>query len=192
MKYYSTKNKNYKVSFRDAVLRGISPEGGLFMPEEISEFDANFFKNIPELSLKEIAFRVSEKLFGSDIITSDLENIVDSSITFDAPLVQLSKNINVLELFRGPTLAFKDFGARFMANTISYLNRNSDKEVNILVATSGDTGSAVANGFYKVDGINVILLYPSEKVSKIQEQQLTTLGENITALEILGTFDDCQ
>ena len=192
MKYYSTKNKNYKVSFRDAVLTGISPDGGLFMPEEISEFDANFFKNISELSLKEIAFGVSEKLFGSDIKTSDLEKIVNASITFDAPLVQISCNINVLELFHGPTLAFKDFGARFMANTISYLNRNSDKEVNILVATSGDTGSAVANGFYKVDGINVILLYPSEKVSKIQEQQLTTLGENITALEILGTFDDCQ
>ena len=192
MKYYSTKNKSYKVSFRDAVLKGIAPDGGLFMPDNIPQFEDDFFNNISELSFKEIAFLVAKELFSSDIETVELKKIIDSSITFDAPLVRLLDNINVLELFHGPTLAFKDFGARFMANTVAYLNRNSDKEINILVATSGDTGSAVANGFYKVDGINVVLLYPSEKVSKIQEQQLTTLGENITALEILGTFDDCQ
>lgn len=192
MRYYSTKNKNYKISFRDAVLKGIAPDGGLFMPEEIPEFEMNFFKNVSDLSLKEIAFLVSKKLFGSDIKIIDLESIVDSSITFDAPLVQLSDNINILELFHGQTLAFKDFGARFMANTVAYLNRNEDKEINILVATSGDTGSAVANGFFNVDKINVVLLYPSKKVSKIQEQQLTTLGKNITTLEVKGTFDDCQ
>ncbi len=192
MKYYSTKNKNFKVSFRDAVLKGIAPDGGLFMPEEIPEFEENFFKNISDLSLKEIAFLVSKKIFGSDIETIELKNIIDSSITFDAPLVNISDNINILELFHGPTLAFKDFGARFMANTVACLNRDEEKEINILVATSGDTGSAVANGFFKVDGINVVLLYPSKKVSKIQEQQLTTLGENITALEVHGTFDDCQ
>lgn len=192
MKYYSTKNKNFTVSFRDAVLKGIAPDGGLFMPEKIPAFEADFFKNISELSLKEIAFLVSKKLFGPDVETIDLKKIIDSSITFDAPLVSISKNINILELFHGPTLAFKDFGARFMANTIAFLNRNEYKEINILVATSGDTGSAVANGFFKVDGINVVLLYPSEKVSKIQEQQLATLGENITVLEVRGTFDDCQ
>ena len=192
MKYYSTNNKNNKVSFSDAVLKGIAPDGGLYMPEEIPIFGEDFFKNISELSFKEIAFLVSRKLFSPDIDTIELKNIIDSSITFDAPLARLSDNINVLELFHGPTLAFKDFGARFMANTVAYLNRNKDKEITILVATSGDTGSAVANGFFKVDGIKVVLLYPSEKVSKIQEQQLTTLGENITALEVLGTFDDCQ
>jgi len=138
MKYYSTKNKNFKVSFRDAVLKGIAPDGGLFMPEEIPEFEENFFKNISDLSLKEIAFLVSKKIFGSDIETIELKNIIDSSITFDAPLVNISDNINILELFHGPTLAFKDFGARFMANTVACLNRDEEKEINILVATSGD------------------------------------------------------
>ena len=192
MKYYSTENKSYQVSFRDAVLNGIAPNSGLFMPEEIPQFDDDFFNNISELSFKEIAFLVSKKLFGSDIDSAELKKILDLSITFDAPLAKLSENLNVLELFHGPTLAFKDFGARFMANTVAYLKRNEDNEITILVATSGDTGSAVANGFFKIDGINVVLLYPSEKVSKIQEQQLTTLGENVTALEILGTFDNCQ
>ena len=162
------------------------------MPSEIKVLPEDFFKNIFKYSFKEISFLIADNLFNSDIPKSELENIINSSITFEAPLVPLNRKINILELFHGPTLAFKDFGARFMANTLAYLNKNSNKEITILVATSGDTGSAVANGFYDVDGINVTLLYPSNKVSKIQEQQLTTLDKNITALEVLGTFDDCQ
>lgn len=192
MKYYSTNNKNNKVSFKDAVINGLADDGGLFMPSEIMRIHDSFFENISRYSFKEISFYVAGKLINSDLPKAELENIINSSITFNAPLVSLNKQINILELFHGPTLAFKDFGARFMANTLSYLNKNSNKGITVLVATSGDTGSAVANGFYNVDGINVILLYPSEKVSNIQEQQLTTLDKNITALEVLGTFDDCQ
>jgi threonine synthase len=192
MKYYSTNNKNNTVSFKEAVIKGIPEDGGLFMPSEIRKLPEHFFENISKYSFKEISFFAAQNLFNSDIPKSELEKIIDSAITFDAPLVSLNNQIKILELFHGPTLAFKDFGARFMANILSYLNKSSDKEITILVATSGDTGSAVANGFYNIDGINVILLYPSNKVSKIQEQQLTTLDKNITALEILGTFDDCQ
>ncbi len=192
MKFYSTNRKTKDVTFKEAVLKGIADDGGLFMPEEIPLLDKSFFEKISSLSLKEIAFNVTKNLLVSDISEQEIEKIINAAITFNAPLVQLSDNKFILELFHGPTLAFKDFGARFMANVMSYLNKDSDKEVTILVATSGDTGSAVANGFYNVEGINVILLYPSEKVSKIQEQQLTTIDGNITALEILGTFDDCQ
>ena len=192
MKYYSTNNKNNIVSFREAVLKGLPDDGGLFMPLEIKKMPENFFESISEYSFKDISFLAAHNLFNPDIPKTELENIINSTITFDAPLASLNKQINILELFHGPTLAFKDFGARFMANTLVYLNKNSNKEITILVATSGDTGSAVANGFYNVEGVNVILLYPSNKVSKIQEQQLTTLDKNITALEILGTFDDCQ
>ncbi len=192
MKYYSTNNKNNIVSFKEAVIKGIPEDGGLFMPSEIGKLPEHFFENISNYSFKDISFLAADNLFNSDIPKSELEKIINSTITFDAPLVSLNNQLNILELFHGPTLAFKDFGARFMANTLSYLNKSSNKEITILVATSGDTGSAVANGFYDVDGVNVILLYPSNKVSKIQEQQLTTLDKNITALEILGTFDDCQ
>ncbi len=165
MKYYSTNNKNNKVSFKDAVINGLADDGGLFMPSEIMRIHDSFFENISRYSFKEISFYVAGKLINSDLPKAELENIINSSITFDAPLVSLNKQINILELFHGPTLAFKDFGARFMANTLSYLNKNSNKGITVLVATSGDTGSAVANGFYNVDGINVILLYPSKKVS---------------------------
>jgi threonine synthase len=192
MKYYSTNNKNNLVSFREAVINGLADDGGLFMPSEILKMPGEFFEKISKYSFKEISLLAAGKLINSDLPEVELENIINSSITFDAPLVSLNKQINILELFHGPTLAFKDFGSRFMANTLSYLNRNSGKGITILVATSGDTGSAVANGFYNVEGINVILLYPSNKVSNIQEQQLTTLDKNITALEVLGTFDDCQ
>ncbi len=192
MKLYSTNNKNYLVSFKEAVLKGIADDGGLFMPLELKKFDSKFFNNISSLQFNELAYLVSNHLLYDEIPAEDLKNIVDAAISFDAPIVNLNDELGILELFHGPTLAFKDFGARFMANTMSYFNREAKKDIVILVATSGDTGSAVANGFYKVDGIKVVLLYPSKKVSKIQEQQLTTLDENITALEVEGTFDDCQ
>ncbi len=192
MKFYSTNNKNNIVTFREAVLKGIAVDAGLFMPAEIPKLPSNFFNIIDTLSFKEISFIAAKQILGQDLSDKILSEIINSSITFDAPLIKLNNELNILELFHGPTLAFKDFGARFMANVMAYLNKDSDKEITILVATSGDTGSAVANGFYKVDGIKVILLYPSQKVSKIQEQQLTTLGENVTALEVQGTFDDCQ
>ena len=192
MNYYSTNNKNYKVSFREAVVKGLSPDGGLFIPEQISQLDDLFFKNINKLSIQEIGFEVAKQFVKDEISNTDLKNIIDDAINFDAPLVKLDENISILELFHGPTLAFKDFGARFMARTLSHFLQNSNQEVNILVATSGDTGSAVASGFYGIEGINVFLLYPSGKVSGIQEKQLTTFDKNITALEIDGTFDDCQ
>jgi threonine synthase len=192
MKFYSINNKNDIVSFKEAVLKGIADDGGLFMPSEIPKLENNFIQDISKIPFKEISFTVAKNLLKDDLPDNVLLKIVDSAINFDAPVVPLDDNTNVLELFHGPTLAFKDFGARFMAETMSYLNKDSDKEIVILVATSGDTGSAVANGFYKINGIKVVLLYPGGKVSRIQEQQLTTLGENITALEVDGTFDDCQ
>jgi threonine synthase len=192
MKFYSTNNKNNIVSFKEAVLKGIADDGGLFMPSELPKLPGSFIKNISDIPFKEISFTVAKNLLNEELPDVVLSKIINSAINFDAPVVPLDEKTNILELFHGPTLAFKDFGARFMAETMSYLNKDSDKEVVILVATSGDTGSAVANGFYKVDGIRVVLLYPGGKVSKIQEQQLTTLGENITALEVEGTFDDCQ
>jgi len=192
MKYYSTNNKNYKVSFQEAVTKGLSPDGGLFMPEYIPQLENSFLRNLDKYSIQEIGFEVAKLFVEDEIPTADLKNIIDDAINFDAPLVSLDENISILELFHGPTLAFKDFGARFMARTMSYFLRNSNVEVNILVATSGDTGSAVASGFYGIEGIKVFLLYPSGKVSDIQEKQLTTFDKNITALEIDGTFDDCQ
>ena len=173
-------------------MKGLSPDGGLFMPEFIHPFDDSFFNSISKLSIQEIGFEVAKQFVAEEIPTHELKNIINNAINFDAPLIDLDDNISILELFHGPTLAFKDFGARFMARTMSYFLRNSNEEVNILVATSGDTGSAVASGFYGVKGINVFLLYPSGKVSTIQEKQLTTFDKNITALEIEGTFDDCQ
>jgi len=192
MKFYSTNNKDNIVSFKHAVLNGIADDGGLFMPSVLPKLPDSFIKNISDISFKEISNTVANNLLSEDLPEDVLAKIVNSSINFDAPVVPLNEKIGILELFHGPTLAFKDFGARFMAETMSYLNKDSDKEIVILVATSGDTGSAVANGFYKIDGIKVVLLYPGGKVSKIQEQQLTTLGENVTALEVDGTFDDCQ
>lgn len=173
-------------------MKGLSPDGGLFMPEFIHQLDDSFFNSISKLSIQEIGLEVAKQFVADEIPTHELKNIIDDAINFDAPLVELDDNISILELFHGPTLAFKDFGARFMARTMRYFLRDSDEEVNILVATSGDTGSAVASGFYDVEGINVYLLYPSGKVSSIQEKQLTTFDKNITALEIEGTFDDCQ
>jgi threonine synthase len=192
MNYYSTNNKNLKVSLREAVIQGLAPDNGLYMPESIPTLPSSFFESLHKLSFQEIGFQVAKNLIGNDIPTSELKRIVDHTIQFDAPLVEIEKNIFSLELFHGPTLAFKDFGARFLSGLLGYFANQQDKEITILVATSGDTGSAVANGFYNVPGTKVIVLYPSGKVSDIQEKQFTTLGGNITALEIDGTFDDCQ
>lgn len=192
MKLYSTNNRNISVSFKEALMRGIADDGGLFMPYGLPLAGKDFFNKISALTFVELAFEISNLFLHDEIPVEDLKKIVSDAMTFDSPLVNLNEQTSVLELFHGPTLAFKDFGARFMANMMSYVNRDSKKSITILVATSGDTGSAVANGFYEVNGINVVLLYPSKKVSKIQEQQLTTLGENVTALEVEGTFDDCQ
>ena len=189
MKFYSTNNKNKFVSFKEAVLNGLADDGGLFMPEFIPQFDKNFINDLKNLSFQEIAFEIAHKFIKDEIESTELKKIINKTLNFPAPLVNLNDNLAILELFHGPTLAFKDFGARFMAEVISHFN---NEKFNILVATSGDTGSAVAGGFFGKENINVFLLYPSGKVSEIQEKQLTTWGGNITALEIEGTFDDCQ
>ncbi|MFW5755152.1 MAG: threonine synthase [Tangfeifania sp.] len=192
MKYYSTNRKTAKVPLKEAVIKGLAADNGLFMPERIKKFEPAFFDSIDQLTFQEIAFEVAKKFFGEDVELNALEEIVFDTLEFDCPVVKVSENIYSLELFHGPTLAFKDVGARFMARLLNYfLNENQD-EVNVLVATSGDTGSAVANGFLGVKGIHVHVLYPKGKVSAIQEAQFTTLGKNITALEVNGNFDDCQ
>lgn len=191
MKFYSSNNKNELVDFKNAVLKGIADDGGLYLPLEIPTLSDSFFSNLNSFSFQEIALNVL-KLYVDEINENDLKKIIAKSFNFPLPNVWLDDNLYILELTHGPTLAFKDFGARFMANTLSHFVKDEKKEIIILVATSGDTGSAVANGFYNVEGIKVKLLYPSGMVSKTQEQQLTTLGGNITALEIEGTFDDCQ
>src|SRR5690606_25840907 len=169
----STNNRSSPVSFKDAVLQGIAPDGGLYMPAEIPELPGGFFDKIEQLSFPELSFRVARTFLGGAIDDEDLEGIVVDALDFDAPLVRVAPNVYALELFHGPTLAFKDFGARFLARTMAYLTRGEDRESTVLVATSGDTGSAVAQGFYEVPGVKVCLLYPSGKVSRIQEQQLT-------------------
>ncbi len=192
MRLYSTKNKSHIVDLKEAVFRGLPPDNGLYMPVEIPRLSDNFFNNIDRLSLQEIGFEVSKALIGSSVPEAELKKIAEEVLTFDVPVVQVSPQIFSLELFHGPSFAFKDFGARFMARLMSYFLQKEKKEINILVATSGDTGSAVAQGFLDMPGIKVTILYPSKKVSDIQEKQLTTLGKNITALELDGSFDDCQ
>ncbi|MCG6189901.1 threonine synthase [Maribellus maritimus] len=193
MQYYSTNKNTPPVSLKEAVVKGLAADNGLFMPERIEKFEPSFFNSIHKLSFQEIAFEVAKKFFGEDIEEAKLKEIVFDTLQFDCPLVKIKENIYSLELFHGPTLAFKDVGARFMARLLNhFLGGEKEKQVNVLVATSGDTGSAVANGFLGVEGIHVYVLYPKGKVSKIQESQFTTLGKNITALEIDGTFDDCQ
>ena len=191
MKFYSTNNKDMRISFREALMTGMPQDKGLYMPVEIPN-QSKLINGLHALNIQDISYVISNSFLKEDFKNSDIEEIIHESMTFDSPLVNIENNINILELFHGPTLAFKDFGARFMAQTMSKVVCDSDKELNILVATSGDTGSAVAHGFYGVEGINVIILYPSNKVSYIQEKQLTTLDKNIYALEIKGTFDDCQ
>lgn len=192
MKYYSTNKTTPEVSLKEAVIKGLASDNGLFMPEQINKFDVSFFDTIQNLSFQEIAFEVAKKFFGDDIQHDKLHEIVFDTLQFDCPVVKVTDSIYSLELFHGPTLAFKDVGARFMARLLNHFLGEKENLVNVLVATSGDTGSAVANGFLGVEGIHVYVLYPKGKVSKIQESQFTTLGENITALEIDGTFDDCQ
>ncbi len=191
MEFYSTNNKETRVSLKEAVLQGLAPDNGLYMPEHISPLADPFFRDLHRKSFPQLSYEVARHLIGGDIPDEALKKIIDQTITFEAPLVKVGDCYS-LELFHGPTLAFKDFGARFLAGLLGYYARQQDKEVTILVATSGDTGSAVANGFLNVPGTRVVVLYPSGKVSEIQEKQFTTLGGNITALEIEGTFDDCQ
>jgi threonine synthase len=194
MKYYSTNNKYLSATLEEVVIKGLASDKGLYMPERIPSIDKNTVSQMKEMNFREIANIVAEAFFGEDVETTALKEIVDDALSFETPVVQVHDNIYTLELFHGPTLAFKDVGARFMARMLRYFVRETDsgKDINVLVATSGDTGSAVANGFLGVKGIRVIVLYPKGKVSPIQECQFTTLGQNITALEIDGTFDDCQ
>ncbi len=192
MKLYSTSDKNNVVDLKEAVMNALPKDKGLYMPSDIPALDEDFFTTITSRTFSENAFIIAEKLIGDFIPRDKLEAIVVDAINFPAPVVDISEGISTLELFHGPSLAFKDFGARFMSRTMSYFNRNEDEKLTILVATSGDTGGAVAAGFYDTPGIEVIILYPSGKVSDIQEKQLTTLGKNIYACEIDGTFDDCQ
>jgi threonine synthase len=192
MKYYSLNNKLEKISFQEAVIQGLAPDKGLYFPETITPLSASFFDEIENLSNEEIAYQVIQQFVGNEIPELELKAIIKETLCFDFPVVSVEENIYSLELYHGPTMAFKDVGARFMSRCLGYFNRNNDKQVTVLVATSGDTGGAVASGFLGVKNLDVIILYPSGKVSDIQERQLTTLGENITALEIDGVFDDCQ
>ncbi len=192
MNYYNINDPSQKVSLKDAVLKGISGESGLFMPEHIPVLPATFFAKLPDLNLSEIGFEVSKAMLGDDIPADVLKGIVSEALSFPVPLKPLDDNLFVLELFHGPTLAFKDVGARFMAGLFEYFLQDVERDRIILVATSGDTGSAVAKAFYNRKGIKVIILYPSGKVSGLQEKQLTTMGGNITTLEVDGDFDDCQ
>lgn len=193
MRYYSTNKKSECVSLRDAVVNGLAEDRGLYMPERINKLPEEFFKDLDKMSFQEISYEVAKAFFGDDVETDALKKIVYDTLSFDCPVKNICNKIWTLELFHGPTLAFKDIGARFMARLLEYFIRQESQQiVNVLVATSGDTGSAVANGFLGVDGIHVYVLYPKGKVSKIQESQFTTLGNNITAIEIDGVFDDCQ
>ena len=192
MRYYSTNGKAPLASLREAVVNGLAPDRGLYMPERIKPMPKAFFRDLPKLDLPETAFAVATNFFGEDVDPEALERIVYGALNFRIPVVEVSSRICSLELFHGPTLAFKDVGARFMARLLAYFNQDESREVNVLVATSGDTGSAVANGFLGVEGVRVFVLYPKGRVSPIQECQFTTLGQNITALEIDGSFDDCQ
>ena len=192
MIYYSTNNASEKANFKEATIKGQAPDKGLYFPEIIPSIKKDLIDNIESYSNEEIAFEVIKPYVGQTIPDIELKNIVSETINFPFPLVQLNKNIYSLELFHGPTLAFKDVGARFMSRCLRYFVRNNKQKLTVLVATSGDTGGAVANGFFDVEGVDVVILYPSKKVSSIQELQLTTLGKNIKALEVKGTFDDCQ
>ena len=193
MNYYSTNGKAPIATLEKAVVKGLAEDKGLYMPENIKPLPQSFFDNIENLSFQEIAYTVADAFFGEDVDAESLKKIVYDTLAFDVPAVKVTDTIYSLELFHGPTLAFKDVGARFMARLLQYFLKKEGKgQVNVLVATSGDTGSAVANGFLGVDGIHVYVLYPKGKVSPIQECQFTTLGQNITAIEVDGVFDDCQ
>ena len=192
MHYYSTNNISPKVDFKEATLRGQAPDKGLYFPERIPRFPQEIIDNIFNYTNEEIAYQVIKPYVGNTIPEAQLREIVKETINFEMPLIKVTKAIFSLELYHGPTLAFKDIGARFMSRCLGYFVKDLNRKVTVLVATSGDTGGAVANGFFDVDGVDVVILYPSGKVSLVQEKQLTTLGKNIHALEVDGTFDDCQ
>lgn len=192
MLYHSTHNSSRHVPLKEAILRSLPPDNGLYMPNELPTLNPEFWNRYRNLSFQEIGFAVAHAFFHQDVPDAALRKIVEGTLNFDAPLVTLTPDDHILELFHGPTLAFKDFGARFMARLMTWLTRDDDRELTVLVATSGDTGGAVASAFYQVPGTRVVILYPRGKVSGLQEKQLTTLGENIHALEIDGSFDDCQ
>lgn len=192
MNYYSLNKQSPIASFKEATILGQAPDKGLYFPEFIPQVDKDLINNIENISNEEIAFRVIKPYVANEIKDDELYRIVSETVNFPIPLVQVIQNISSLELFHGPTLAFKDVGARFMSRCLGQFVKGADKKVTVLVATSGDTGGAVANGFYNVEGVEVVILYPSGKVSSVQEKQLTTLGSNIHALEVNGTFDDCQ
>lgn len=192
MLYHSTKNPSLRVDLKEAVLRSLPPDNGLYMPDSLPVLAPEFWQSWRQLSFREIGFAIANAFFGGSIPPQDLRGIVDGTLSFEAPLVTLAPGDHVLELFHGPSLAFKDFGARFMARLMAWLTRGDDRELTVLVATSGDTGGAVASAFHRVPGTRVIILYPHGKVSGLQEKQLTTLGDNVSAVEIDGSFDDCQ
>lgn len=192
MKFYSLNHKAPQVSFKEAVINGIAPDRGLYFPEHITPLSDTFFDTIESFSNQEIAFKAIYQFVSKTIPDEKLKEILGNVLDFEFPVIEIEDNVSTLELFHGPTMAFKDVGARFMANCLGYFSEGKEEEVTVLVATSGDTGGAVANGFLDVKGVKVVILYPSGKVSEIQEKQLTTLGQNITAIEVEGTFDDCQ
>ncbi|MDD3721538.1 MAG: threonine synthase [Lutibacter sp.] len=193
MNFYSLNKIAPNVTFKDAVIKGLASDKGLYFPEKISPLGKEFLNNIEDFSNKEIAFEVIKQFVADEIPEKELKEIIEETLNFDFPIISIEENIAALELFHGPTMAFKDVGARFMARCLGYFNKEEKiNKVTVLVATSGDTGGAVASGFLGVEGVDVVILYPSGKVSDVQEKQLTTLGQNITALEVNGTFDDCQ
>ena len=192
MRFYSTKSKDFQVNLKSAVLQSLPPDNGLYMPVQIPTLDKGLLEKMPSMSFQEIAFEVANAFLDEDFSSEEVGQIIDQAINFPAPVVNLKEKMHVLELWHGPSLAFKDFGARFMANVMSRLVAGESRRLTILVATSGDTGGAVASGFLGVENVDVIILYPSGKVSPLQEKQLTTLGQNIRAIEVEGTFDDCQ
>lgn len=192
MKYYSLNHNAPEVTFEEAVIQGLAPDKGLYFPKEITALPNSFFENIESLSDEEIAYEAIKQFLGNEIAETELRGIIKETLNFKFPLIEVEKDIYSLELFHGPTMAFKDVGARFMSRCLAYFNKNKDQKNTVLVATSGDTGGAVASGFLGVKGVDVVILYPSGKVSDIQERQLTTLGQNIRALEVDGVFDDCQ
>ncbi len=192
MQYYSTNDRSLRVDLKEAILRSLPADNGLYMPVELPSLPDSFWDSYRNLSFQEIGFQVAKAFFGEDVPDEALRKMVDGTLEFDAPLVKIAKQDHILELFHGPTLAFKDFGARFMARLMAWLTRDEDQMLTVLVATSGDTGGAVASAFHHVPGTRVVILYPKGKVSGLQEKQLTTLGGNITALEVDGSFDDCQ
>jgi threonine synthase len=192
MKYYSLNNKSHRVSFQEATVQGLAPDRGLYFPESITPLPQSFFENIEQYSDTEIAYEAIKQFTGDEIPESELKDIINNTLNFDFPVIKIEDDVYALELYHGPTMAFKDVGARFMSGCLGYFNRNETKKITVLVATSGDTGGAVARGFLNTENTEVIILYPADKVSDIQELQLTTLGNNIKALKVEGSFDDCQ